>query len=190
MVALAQGLFGVAVTVAAAIIVSLLVTLTTRMRLWPPGNDARKAMLHWGLVGVFDVSILGVAVLQWNTWVLSRPSSLVVGVVLSVCGAAIFIRSSRVMSASETSGRVAGDLYTDGLYARSRNPQYFGMIVGLFGFAFLVNSLSVAVLCVLHVWWLLLLPFAEEPWLQAQFGEEYEQYCDRVPRFVGLKTIQ
>jgi protein-S-isoprenylcysteine O-methyltransferase Ste14 len=47
----------------------------------------------------------------------------------------------------------------------------------------------VAVLAALHVAWLALLPFAEEPWLEAEFGENYERYCDRVPRFVGWKTF-
>lgn len=190
MVALAPGLFWLAVTVAATIVVTLLVTLTTKFRLWPPGDDARKAMLHWGLVGVFDLGIVGVAVLRWNTWVLPRPSSLVVGALLSVCGAAVFAKSSRAMTAAETGGRVASELHTGGLYARSRNPQYLGMIVGLVGFALLVNSVYVVVLCVLHVCWLVLLPFAEEPWLRDQFDEEYERYCDRVPRFVGLRTVR
>lgn len=189
MVALATVLFGVAAAVAVTIVATLLVTLTTRVRLWPPGDDARKAALHWGLVGAFDVGILAVAALRWNAWILPRPSSLVVGAVLSVCGAAVFFHSSRAMSADETTGRVADELYTDGLYARSRNPQYLGMMIGLVGFALLVNSTYVAVLVVAHVCWLVLLPFAEEPWLREQFGDEYDRYCDRVPRFVGFRSI-
>lgn len=189
MVAIATVLFGMAVTAAVAIIVTLVGTLTTRFRLWPPGDDTRKVALHWGLVAIFDISIVGVAVLEWNTWILPRPSSLVTGVLLSVCGAAVFVRSSRAMSTAETTGRAAGELRTDGLYARSRNPQYLGMIIGLVGFIFIVNSRRVAMLGTLHVCWLILLPFAEEPWLREQFSDEYDRYCERVPRFIGLRTI-
>lgn len=26
--------------------------------------------------------------------------------------------------------------------------------------------------------------FSEEPWLKERFGEDYERYCERVPRFL------
>ena len=189
MVTPATALFVVGAAAATVIVASLLVTLATDGRLWPPGDDRRKATLHWGLVGVFDVCILGLAALQWDTWLLPRPASLVVGGLLSVTGAAIFLRASRAMDAAETTGRAATELYTEGLYARTRNPQYLGMIVGLAGFALLVDARSVAVLAALHVCWLVLLPFAEEPWLREQFGEQYDRYCERVPRFVGVRTL-
>jgi protein-S-isoprenylcysteine O-methyltransferase Ste14 len=64
------------------------------------------------------------------------------------------------------------------------------MIVGLVGFALFVNSLSVTVLCILHICWLVFLPFSEEPWLRDQFGKQYKRYCDRVPRFVGYQTVR
>lgn len=37
--------------------------------------------------------------------------------------------------------------------------------------------------------WIALLPVAEEPWLEEQFGDAYEVYRREVPRFVGLRTI-
>lgn len=187
--AFVSGLFWIGISVAAAIITTILVTLTTRFRLWPPGNNPMKAALHWGFVGVFNLVLINIAVLRWNSWVLARPTSLIVGLLGSILGATIFAKSTRAMSTAETSGRVANQLYTDGLYARSRNPQYVGMIIGLVGFAFLINSWEVAVLCLVHVGWLLLLPFAEEPWLRDQFGGEYDRYSDRVPRFIGLRTV-
>jgi protein-S-isoprenylcysteine O-methyltransferase Ste14 len=41
----------------------------------------------------------------------------------------------------------------------------------------------------MYIGWLTFLPLAEEPWLRDQFGEHYERYCDRVPRFVGRQTF-
>ncbi|MFB6152819.1 MAG: isoprenylcysteine carboxylmethyltransferase family protein [Halodesulfurarchaeum sp.] len=186
----AELLFVGGVLAAGTIIVTLLVTLTTTYRLWPPGDDHWKALLHWGLVGSFDICTLIVAVLDWNTWMLPRPSSFVIGLVLSVAGGGIFVYSSRVMSRDETTGQVTTELYTDGPYAYSRNPQYVGMLIGLFGFVLLANAVHVVVLIGLHAVWLILLPFAEEPWLRDQFGDEYERYCDHVPRFIGLATIR
>ena len=151
-------LFWMGGTAAAVIFLTLLITLLTRFRLWPPGDDTLKAVLHWGLVGIFNICIVSIAVLKWNSWILPRPASLIAGVLLSVWGAAIFITSSRAMNATETTGQTATELYTEGLYARSRNPQYLGMMIGLVGFALLVNSLFVAILSLVHIWWLLLLP--------------------------------
>jgi protein-S-isoprenylcysteine O-methyltransferase Ste14 len=64
------------------------------------------------------------------------------------------------------------------------------MLVGLVGIALLADSLFVAALAALHVAWVLLLPFAEERWLREQFGDEYDEYVEQVPRFVGWRTLR
>lgn len=140
-------------------------------------------------MGVFNVSALLVAALEWNTWLLPRPASLVVGGGLLVIGGAIFVRSANVMESSEVTG-VDGDLYTTGPYTYSRNPQYVGMLIGLVGFALLVDSALVAVLAAVHVSWVLLLPRSEEPHLQSVFGAEYDRYVSQVPRFVSIYTVR
>ncbi|KAB1192855.1 hypothetical protein GJR96_05110 [Haloferax sp. MBLA0076] len=181
--------FGTGLVAASGIYLILVVTLTTTRQWWPPGDKTWAYYLHWSLVAVFNVSILTVAVLDWNEWILPRPASLVVGVLLSGLGAAIFLRSANAMQSDEVRG-VTGDLYTDGPYAYSRNPQYVGMLVGIVGFAVLVNSFFVAVLAAVHAGWVVLLPFAEEPHLHEEYGREYERYTDRVPRFVGRTTLR
>lgn len=181
--------FGAGVLAAGGIAATVVASISFRVHLWPPGDDTWKSALHWGLVGVVDICLLVLAFVQWNTWVLPRPSSLALGGVLSILGASVFLGASREMSGAETAGQVPTDLHTDGLYARSRNPQYVGMMVGLIGFALLVNARSVAILSTMYIGWLALLPLAEEPWLHDQFGEQYERYCDRVPRFVGRQTF-
>ncbi|MDH3622522.1 MAG: hypothetical protein OES69_13780 [Myxococcales bacterium] len=35
--------------------------------------------------------------------------------------------------------------------------------------------------------WFALTPFTEEPWLRKQYGEAYDAYCQRVPRFLGRR---
>lgn len=181
--------FGIGLLAAAGIYAMLLVTLTTDRRLWPPGERSAAYYGHWSLVWIFNGALVATASLDWNAWVLPRPSSFIAGAVLAVVGAAIFVRSAGVMDSAETMG-VTGDLYTDGPYAYSRNPQYVGMIVGIVGFALLVDSRFVAVLAAAHVGWVVLLPRAEEPHLRAEFGEAYERYAERVPRFVGWRTVR
>lgn len=181
--------FGAGLFAAAGVYAILLVTLATDRRLWPPGEKSWAYYLHWTLVGVFDVSLVVVAVREWGAWALPRPAALLVGGLGAAFGTVVFAWGAGWMRSDETMG-VTGELYTDGPYAYTRNPQYVGMIVGVVGFAVLVDSLLVAVLAAVHVGWVLLLPRAEEPHLREEFGAEYEQYAARVPRFVGTETIR
>ncbi|WP_251343366.1 methyltransferase family protein [Haloplanus halophilus] len=162
-------------------------TLLTDHEWWPPGDRTPAYYCHWTLVGVFDVALVATAALDWGAWSLPGPVA-VAGGALALLGTAVFVRGARTMRSAETMG-VTGSLYTDGPYAYTRNPQYVGMIVGVTGFALAADSAAVAVLAAAHVGWVLLLPRAEEPHLRAEFGEEYERYAARVPRFVGLRTL-
>lgn len=163
-------------------------TLLTDHEWWPPGDRTPAYYCHWTLVGVFDVSLLATAVGDFGAWGLPVPAS-VVGLLAALLGTAVFVWGARTMHAAETMG-VTGELYTGGPYAYTRNPQYVGMIVGVTGFALAVDSPLVATLAAVHVGWVLLLPRAEEPHLRAEFGDAYDRYAARVPRFVGVTTVR
>jgi len=180
--------FGAGLVAAAGVYGIVCGTLLTDHEWWPPGDRTPAYYVHWTLVGVFDLSLLATAVLDFGGWGLPL-SAAVVGVVLASLGTTVFVRSARAMDSAETMG-VTGDLYIDGPYAYSRNPQYVGMVVGVSGFALAVDSALVAGLAAAHVGWVLLLPRAEEPHLRAAFGDAYDRYTARVPRFVGVATLR
>ncbi|MFC6988622.1 methyltransferase family protein [Haloplanus sp. GCM10025708] len=181
--------FGAGLLSAAGVYVLVLGTLSTDHEWWPPGDRTPAYYCHWTLVAVFDVSLVATAVLDWGEWGLFSPVALAGGGVLVCLGTAVFVWGARTMRSAETMG-VTGDLYTEGPYAYTRNPQYLGMIVGVTGFAVVADSALVAALAAAHVGWVLLLPRAEEPHLRAEFGDAYDRYAARVPRFVGLRTIR
>jgi protein-S-isoprenylcysteine O-methyltransferase Ste14 len=180
--------FGAGLVAAAGVYVIVLGTLLTDHEWWPPGDRTPAYYVHWTLVGVFDVSLLATAILDFGAWGLPAPASSV-GLLAALLGTAVFVWGARAMDSAETMG-VTGDLYTGGPYAYTRNPQYVGMIVGVSGFALAVDSAFVAGLAAAHVGWVLLLPRAEEPHLRAEFGDEYDRYATRVPRFVGVATFR
>ncbi|WP_280536333.1 isoprenylcysteine carboxylmethyltransferase family protein [Halopenitus sp. POP-27] len=180
--------FGTGLVSALGVYVIVLASLLTDREWWPPGDRTPAYYCHWTFVTVFDVSFVATAVLEWGTWGLPRLVT-VTGGVLALCGTAIFVWGARTMRSAETMG-VTGDLYTDGPYGYTRNPQYVGMIVGVTGFAVAADAALVAVLAAVHVGWVLLLPRAEEPHLRAAFGEAYDRYVDRVPRFLGVRTVR
>lgn len=181
--------FAIGMLAAAGIYALLLVTLLTNVQLWPPGDKSWAYYLHWSLVGIFNLALVSVTLFDWNTWVLSYLPTRALGLVLTLLGVVVFTRGTKAMQSEETMG-VTGELHTDGPYALSRNPQYVGMIVGLVGFAILVNSRYLTLLALTHIGWVLLLPLAEEPHLRDEYGKDYEAYLDRTPRFIDVRTIR
>lgn len=78
-------------------------------------------------------------------------------------------------------------LVTGGIYAHVRNPMYVAVLLCIGGQALLYNSMRVlwyGCVCwlVSHTW----IIGYEEPHLAKKYGKAYEQYCDRVPRWIPL----
>jgi protein-S-isoprenylcysteine O-methyltransferase Ste14 len=73
----------------------------------------------------------------------------------------------------------------DGLYRATRNPMYVAVLVTLVGEALLCDSLPLAVwTLVVAVTVHLFVILYEEPTLHALFGEPYDAYRARVPRWL------
>lgn len=81
-------------------------------------------------------------------------------------------------------GRKGGELMVDGPYSISRNPLYLFSITAVLGIGLQTGSLivglvlSLAVLAVFR--WVI---GEEEGLLRVVFGERFDAYCARVPRF-------
>ena len=78
-----------------------------------------------------------------------------------------------------------GSLVTAGLFARTRNPMYLGMIVCLVGVAFVLGSLSPLIgplgfFLLANRWYVPL----EEKAMAKKFRSEYADYKQSVPRWL------
>ena len=78
----------------------------------------------------------------------------------------------------------ASSLLTEGIYGRIRHPRYVSVFFGALAVALFSNYLATWVLQVLLIPTIYLLAIIEERELLDRFGEEYERYMDKVPRFV------
>jgi hypothetical protein len=85
-------------------------------------------------------------------------------------------------------GSDCGTLLTEGIYGRIRHPRYVEILFWVAAYAFFANFLGLYALLVLSVPTIYLIVLLEERELRARFGEEYEEYCRRVPRFVPRRT--
>ena len=81
-------------------------------------------------------------------------------------------------------GGAVGQLKVDGLYRYSRNPQYLADIAILIGWALLCASVVAFPAIVTGILVLLIAPFAEEPWLEENYGQTYLDYKATVRRYL------
>jgi protein-S-isoprenylcysteine O-methyltransferase Ste14 len=78
-------------------------------------------------------------------------------------------------------------LLQEGIYSYMRHPRYAEFILGLSGWALVVNFLGFYVEAALSIGGLLVIVEIEERELSERFGQAYVDYCARVPRFFPRK---
>ena len=104
-----------------------------------------------------------------------------VGIALCLISVTIFHSVMKVLCIDP------GRLTEAGTYRWSRNPQYVGWFLFLFGFALNDWSLwCLAALLVIAIS-LHLLVLVEEEHLLRTFGEQYVEFCRKVPRYIGRR---
>ncbi len=81
-------------------------------------------------------------------------------------------------------GGEPGKLVTDGIYGRVRHPRYLEIGFILAAIALFVNYLAVYLLFVAYIPVIYLVVLLEERELRERFGSAYEEYCNKVPRFM------
>ena len=78
------------------------------------------------------------------------------------------------------------ELVISGLYRRSRNPMYIGVLIVLWGWALGFRSRALAIYAlVVMLGFYLRVVFGEEPWLARRHGDRWERYKAAVPRWFG-----
>ena len=161
-------------------------------RRWPPPLDAPpQSPLRQRLTSA--TTALGtplVAILDWNSFVFDHPARFFVAVALIGLGSFPAL-AHRQLGTSESLGQAKPGrklvLETEGPYAFSRNPQYVGAVAVYLGIAVGANSILGGISALWMICGLVANVFAEEPWMQEKFGAAYEEYCQRVPRFVPMR---
>ncbi|WP_254862256.1 methyltransferase family protein [Halovivax gelatinilyticus] len=179
--------FIIAAVVGASILIGIVTSALGIGSYWPPGERNWNYYVHWIGSQIFNLAILVAYVADPGEWV-APLEFLLPGVVLTGVGFGIAVAAGFNLGVEETLG-LDGDLRTTGWYRYSRNPQYVGYIMACVGCALLANAPQVTILMVIYLGWWVALPFAEEPWLEERYGEEYEKYAGQIPRFVGTESI-
>jgi protein-S-isoprenylcysteine O-methyltransferase Ste14 len=146
-------------------------------RLWPPsggGSWEFQAVVVVDTVCTIGVPVVGL--LDRGSLGIRHPLAFPLGWAM------------RALGLGQSFG-LEGGLVTDGPYRYSRNPQYVGFVLMLIGVVLMTNSVQALVTGSMVIVLVSLAPYAEEPWLRERFGSRYDEYCERVPRFLGLRSF-
>lgn len=158
-------------------------------RIWPIGDSSSRWWLNWSALTVVFTGFPVLAYLDWDSFAFTDRWCKFTGGSIAVLGMGFALSALFELGWMESSGK-AGQLQTDGIYEYTRNPQSVGFITFVVGAILATNSRSLAVHGLLTITIYFLFPFAEEPWLREHYGEEYEEYCDSTPRFVGRGLLR
>ncbi|MBZ5502457.1 MAG: isoprenylcysteine carboxylmethyltransferase family protein [Acidobacteriia bacterium] len=140
---------------------------------WPPVTAAmvvfRRALFHpgWPHAAALASGLALIVLEGWIFWRVQRD-----------------LGGARLVGKTELSG--GGEVARSGIYARIRHPRYTGSFLAILGACLLAGT---RLLWMVALAWAMLTRVAialEERELRARFGETYEEYCRRVPRFVPL----
>jgi protein-S-isoprenylcysteine O-methyltransferase Ste14 len=174
---------------------TLLVTLMApSLQIWPPpGRDTWQYRLTWTLfalsfAGFLVVGGLDAGSLGLRRWV-GEAGTLIVGSTLFMGGTAVASYAMGYIGLRGALGLKA-ELVTEGPFAVSRNPGYVGDLLLIVGYVVLTDSRLAAIVGAVGAVWFLLAPFAEEPWLEEQYGAAYRRYRQQCPRFLSGSSFQ
>ncbi|NIS83069.1 MAG: hypothetical protein GTO14_23355 [Anaerolineales bacterium] len=142
------------------------------------------------LLSVVAIAITSTAFILDRLWTFQLPDGLeIVAWPLLLFGAFLIIWAVITLARYSGSSGAPGDptkrLVKAGPYAWIRNPIYAGDAFIIIGLAFLTGSPTMLIYALLFM--ILIDRFVrlvEEPATKRRLGEEYVQYCERVPRWI------
>ena len=119
-------------------------------------------------------------------WVLLIGTPLKIGQGVFVIGSALSVAGSILMASALLSYNrtPTGQMVTRGTYRVSRNPQWLGMAAMLIGACVGIGSWTAVMLWLVSAVGYHFRILGEETACAAHYGAEYEDYRNRVPRYV------
>lgn len=178
-------LIGIGLGVAAATFMVILWSIAFPVhRLWPPKRYTTVTpVLVWVPTFALFGVLLVLGIMEWGSLAVPVWMRFGLGIPLILAGNIVVWSEVSHFGIPQTGG-AKGSLRTTGMYRYSRNPQYLADIAIVGGWIILSASGSVAVVGLAGIAVLIAAPFAEEPWLKAQYGSAFQDYTRKVRRFL------
>ena len=153
------------------------------------GMFTNKLLSLWYAMWVFHHVPLVLASF-YSVWSIpiDKTAALIGGVILFGIGAVVLpMGMIEFRSLRRSTGQDVSKLITTGIYRWSRNPQFVGWFLMLFGILLagrsgLALALTIVFMVVLHLYTIRL----AEPYLERLYGEEYRLYKSRTGRWISI----
>lgn len=182
--------FAVALAAGAALALVLALSLFRRdLGIWPPPHKGSwQFHLSFGLFRVFCGATVLHALFDWGSLGWDHWSRLAIGLPVMLAGAYVTVRGYLWLGLDNTYCEADG-LVTGGLYEYSRNPQYVASVIATLGLALTANSWTTLLLAGALFGLYTLFALNEEPWLREGYGEDYDRYAEKTPRFLDERSV-
>lgn len=155
-----------------------------KKRIWPPPQKwSWQYVLNWALFIFAICATIVLIILDWNQWLILDSARFFLGVPIAIIGAIFVSWGVWTLGVENTSGLQDG-FTVQGPYKFTRNPQYVGDILLFIGVIVIANSFYVLITHTLLILAFVMMPLAEEIWLEEVYGEEYLAYKKGTPRFL------
>jgi protein-S-isoprenylcysteine O-methyltransferase Ste14 len=144
-------------------------------------------LLAWPLVAA------GLVMFRHEMFLREYPAAwrMAAGFTLIILEIYLFGRARRDLGTARFIGRTelsgGGEVVSQGIYARMRNPRYFGSFLAIVGACLLAGNARMWLVAAV---WTILMRVAigfEEREMRNRFGDAYIEYCARVPRFFSWR---
>jgi protein-S-isoprenylcysteine O-methyltransferase Ste14 len=153
-------------------------------RIWPPKRFGAivLAFVWVPTIALFAI-LIALGILGWGDIALPGWLRYGLGLALIAVGNVAVWSEVRKFGVNQTSG-AKGSLRTDGLYRFSRHPQYVADALIVFGWMMLSASVTAMPVGLGIIVLFLTAPLAEESWLREAYGSQYDDYTQRVRRYL------
>lgn len=159
--------------------------LIASFKFWPPPKDQlwKKRLFRVLFRFMFYGLVIGSFVYLWQNGLEGLLFVNSLAIFLIIIGFSIALMATGVLGWGNAFGSKDG-LRTSGIFAYSRNPIYVATWFWLVGWGLIVPEpiIRASLLC----WALLYLiaVFLEERWLLREYGAAFQEYCQKVRRFI------
>ena len=154
-----------------------------------------QMMLRGPVYLLISVLFFGTCFILWRPLpltisLIARVQMLVLGISLYFPGLALVLwgrltlgKMYNVSSALAAQLYIDHQLIMDGPFAHVRHPMYLGVLMAAFGGLLIYRTWALVFLAVAFLG-LAVRARREEQGLAAEFGEQWEEYCERVPAWI------
>ena len=153
-------------------------------RIWPPpSKQSWQYKAYWSLFYVAVILDIFLVIQEFNIWIIPNEIRYFIAIPLILIGTFIVSYGIYILGIKNTYGLKNGFI-TKSPYKYTRNPQYLGDIILILGLILFLNSLHITILLILTIIIFIIMPLAEEIWLEEKYGKEYIEYKNKTSRFI------